>query len=345
MDESNRVLKTKILGENSAADALKTKPATNSGKVLDESIKVLNKVAEANSEIHKPINKRKSSLTEFKKNSVLDEETDPEMFQNQEFTKPAKKRRSILDIANKLSEKNVLKEALKSKEEIAKPVKEKRSNLVESIEITDTVVESKEVTKPAKKRRSSLAESSKNLDEIYNTNIEEPKEVIVKPIKKRRSSLAKSIKAPNTKILPEDTNILQSKNELMTKTAIKKRSSLAESIEIPDNKTKNTETVEDIVTDSSQSGDEKRTRRQLNNNLMFEHSATSGASRVLFPVEVKACAIQRIRDGETHVQVARDLECPISTVASWWQRRAHIVPELASEVNSDSAVSSVSKIS
>ena len=60
--------------------------------------------------------------------------------------------------------------------------------------------------------------------------------------------------------------------------------------------------------------------------------------------QVKACAIQRIRDGETKVQVARDLQCPVSTVSSWWHRRASIVPELASEVNSDSAVSSVSQI-
>jgi hypothetical protein len=59
--------------------------------------------------------------------------------------------------------------------------------------------------------------------------------------------------------------------------------------------------------------------------------------------QVKACAIQRIRDGETKVQVARDLQCPISTVSSWWHRRTSIVPELASEVNSDSAVSSVSQ--
>ena len=96
-----------------------------------------------------------------------------------------------------------------------------------------------------------------------------------------------------------------------------------------------------VGTDGSQSGDEQqRPRRQLNNNLLFDSSALS--TRVLFPVEVKACAIQRIRDGETKVQVARDLQCPISTVSSWWHRRASIVPELASEANSDSAVSSVS---
>ena len=87
-----------------------------------------------------------------------------------------------------------------------------------------------------------------------------------------------------------------------------------------------------------------RPRRQLNNNMLFDSTALASASRVLFPVEVKACAIQRIRDGETKVQVARDLQCPVSTVSSWWHRRASILPELASETEmmSDSALSSVS---
>merc|ERR1712020_673241 len=49
-------------------------------------------------------------------------------------------------------------------------------------------------------------------------------------------------------------------------------------------------------------------------------------SRVVFPMEVKACAIQRIKDGATKVQVARDLGCPLSTVSGWWHRRASIVP-------------------
>ena len=40
-------------------------------------------------------------------------------------------------------------------------------------------------------------------------------------------------------------------------------------------------------------------------------------------------------DGKTKVQVTRDLQCPVSTVSSWWHRRASIVPELATEVNSE----------
>ena len=67
-------------------------------------------------------------------------------------------------------------------------------------------------------------------------------------------------------------------------------------------------------------------------------SSCGSSSRVIFPIEVKACAVQRILDGETQVQVARDLDCPVSTIASWWHRRASILPNLPmnSSVPSDS---------
>ena len=93
-------------------------------------------------------------------------------------------------------------------------------------------------------------------------------------------------------------------------------------------------------TDGSQSGDERPRRHHMNNNMLLDSGALS--TRIVFPMEVKAGAIQRILDGETKVQVARDLQCPVSTVASWWHRRTSIVPELASEVQSDSNLSSVS---
>lgn len=86
---------------------------------------------------------------------------------------------------------------------------------------------------------------------------------------------------------------------------------------------------------NEESGGEERPRRHLNNNLMLDPSSSS---RVVFPMEVKVCAIQRIRDGATKVQVARDLQCPVSTVSSWWHRRSSLIPEMASEdVKSDSA--------
>ena len=83
------------------------------------------------------------------------------------------------------------------------------------------------------------------------------------------------------------------------------------------------------------STDDERPRRHLNNNLMLDASVSA---RVVFPLEVKACAIQRIKDGATKVQVARDLGAPLSTVSSWWHRRSSIVPDATPEdTNSDSA--------
>lgn len=99
------------------------------------------------------------------------------------------------------------------------------------------------------------------------------------------------------------------------------------------------ESISDSADSSSLSGSlrHSRSRRQLNNNL--SDSSCGSSSRVIFPVEVKACAIQRIVDGETQAQVARDLDCPVSTIASWWHRRASILPNLAvdSSAQSDSA--------
>merc|ERR1711997_491150 len=173
------------------------------------------------------------------------------------------------------------------------------------------------------------------------------------PAKKRKSigAVQTSKKIDLQKSNSSDSITSTDSNEIIQKTIknevkkpAKKRkisSSFIEPREIPRLGAKTLD-LGDVGTDgSSQSGDEQRPRRQLNNNLLFDSAALS--TRVLFPVEVKACAIQRIRDGETKVQVARDLQCPISTVASWWHRRASIVPELASEVNSDSAVSSATE--
>ena len=99
------------------------------------------------------------------------------------------------------------------------------------------------------------------------------------------------------------------------------------------------ESISDSADSSSLNGSlrHSRSRRQLNNNL--SDSSCGSSSRVIFPVEVKACAIQRIVDGETQAQVARDLDCPVSTIASWWHRRASILPNLSvdSSAQSDSA--------
>ena len=71
-----------------------------------------------------------------------------------------------------------------------------------------------------------------------------------------------------------------------------------------------------------------RRRSSSNNNVeslssltQAEVAAASSGGRVFFPMEVKAGAIQRIAEGVPQTQVAKDLECPVSTVASWWVRR------------------------
>ena len=43
---------------------------------------------------------------------------------------------------------------------------------------------------------------------------------------------------------------------------------------------------------------------------------------------MRAYAVERIRQGETKVEVARDLDCPVSTVAGWWNRRDQIAQSL-----------------
>ncbi len=50
-----------------------------------------------------------------------------------------------------------------------------------------------------------------------------------------------------------------------------------------------------------------------------------GADRSIFPREVKIAAVERISKGESHSAVARDLQCPTSTVASWWYRRTSLL--------------------
>ena len=53
-------------------------------------------------------------------------------------------------------------------------------------------------------------------------------------------------------------------------------------------------------------------------------------SRVVFPLEVKLSAIARIEEGgKTQTQVAGDLQCPVSTIASWWHRREALKAKMA----------------
>ena len=61
----------------------------------------------------------------------------------------------------------------------------------------------------------------------------------------------------------------------------------------------------------------KRARRPVQNPVQIE---LMDSNRIVFPLEVRAFAVDRIRQGETKVQVARDLDVSVSTVAGWWNR-------------------------
>jgi hypothetical protein len=51
------------------------------------------------------------------------------------------------------------------------------------------------------------------------------------------------------------------------------------------------------------------------------YNSGSDQGRVYFPREVKLDAIKLMEEGKTQAEVAKDLNCSVSTVASWWHRR------------------------
>ncbi len=61
----------------------------------------------------------------------------------------------------------------------------------------------------------------------------------------------------------------------------------------------------------------KRARRPVQNPVQID---LLDSNRIVFPLEVRAFAIDRIRQGETKLQVARDLDVSVSTVSGWWNR-------------------------
>ena len=78
----------------------------------------------------------------------------------------------------------------------------------------------------------------------------------------------------------------------------------------------------------------KRVRRPVQHQVQIEIDT----NRVVFPLEVRAFAVDQIRQGATKVQVARDLDCPVSTVSGWWNRRDQIALALSQSLSTESAV-------
>ena len=62
-------------------------------------------------------------------------------------------------------------------------------------------------------------------------------------------------------------------------------------------------------------------RKPTRSKSEVDYSSGSEKGRILFPREVKQDAIKLIYDGKSQSEVAKDLNCSLSTVASWWQRR------------------------
>jgi len=60
------------------------------------------------------------------------------------------------------------------------------------------------------------------------------------------------------------------------------------------------------------------------------------SNHIIYPLEVRLFAIERICNGVSQVQVAKDLDCPISTVAGWWCKKDQIRSAL--ETNSDKEI-------
>ena len=82
---------------------------------------------------------------------------------------------------------------------------------------------------------------------------------------------------------------------------------------------------DDILSKSPVPPATRSSRRSSSANNNRTSSPLAADARIVFPIEVKISAIKRIEEGSTQVEVARDLECPVSTVASWWQRRQSLV--------------------
>ena len=65
----------------------------------------------------------------------------------------------------------------------------------------------------------------------------------------------------------------------------------------------------------------KRARKQVQSQVQLEIES----NRVVFPLEIRAFAVDQIKNGATKVQIARELDCPVSTVAGWWSKRDQII--------------------
>jgi len=81
-------------------------------------------------------------------------------------------------------------------------------------------------------------------------------------------------------------------------------------------------------TESKVATEEKRGRRHHTSVSSQQSPIPNG--RLYMPLEVKQSVIKRIEEGATQVEVARDLDMSLSTVASWWRKKETILQNLNS---------------
>ena len=266
---------------------------------------------------------------------------DSERAENQ----PIKKRRSSFVKAFYSVIEEPQKEPVKAKKP-QKPKKTKRK-VKKAKKETEMAIEEPEMAKTDTKMAEKDTEMAKEDTEIAGKDTEKATKEPEK-VKKRRSSFVeafysarpkaeRSLRRSNGRInYFEDEDFNNDLDDLNEDSALIRRKRPKTSLQDSEEIEKNHET-----SDFENSDDGSRPRRQLNNN---SSSQVAQSSRVIFPLEVKACAVQRIRDGETQVQVARDLQCPVSTVASWWHRRASIAPVSGNDSSASLSVSSILKL-
>lgn len=70
-----------------------------------------------------------------------------------------------------------------------------------------------------------------------------------------------------------------------------------------------------LTTDDGETKPDMPKKRSIRRNSLFLLAAAE--SRLIFPAEVKAEAVARIEAGESTKTVAKNLDCPVSTVSSW----------------------------
>jgi len=78
---------------------------------------------------------------------------------------------------------------------------------------------------------------------------------------------------------------------------------------------------------SAKVGIEERRGRRHHTSVSSQQSPIP-SGRLYMPLEVKQSVIKRIEEGATQVEVARDLDMSLSTVASWWRKKETILQNL-----------------